>query len=266
MINMNINYIYPNNITTPNFQGNRRIIKDNTGKELYKTTTYLFRSDLNWNSFTKLLLDKYKNTPDVKIICHACSNGAEAYSLAAKLLLEAKDHTKKFFPILAKDLDKENLRLAREGYIGVQNIEMYNINAETNFKTDIFFKYIKPRNYEDDIALQPKVELKDKIVFEQGNILEDIDKIDGKNTVVMCRNFWPYLDKEKQHLLAQKLSQKLDESSLLVIGSYDSVYGIDALLHKNGFIQTKTKNVYTRAANLTSANYNSVLNLVLSKK
>ena len=82
----------------------------------------------------------------------------------------------------------------------------------------------------------------------------------------MCRNFWPYLDKEKQHLLAQKLSQKLDESSLLVIGSYDSVYGIDALLHKNGFIQTKTKNVYTRAANLTSANYNSVLNLVLSKK
>ena len=66
--------------------------------------------------------------------------------------------------------------------------------------------------------------------------------------MLLCRNFWPYLDAFKREELASKLEKKLDESSLVVIGDYDtSEAKTDELLMQHNFIPTTVKYVFTKA-------------------
>ena len=71
-----------------------------------------------------------------------------------------------------------------------------------------------------------------------------------KNNLVMCRNFWTYLpDNAARKRLASELANRLDETSLLVIGTFDKEYLIDELLVSSGFIQTKVENVFVKKTN-----------------
>ena len=76
--------------------------------------------------------------------------------------------------------------------------------------------------------------LREKIVFEQGNIEDKIDEIKPGNSLVMCRNFWPYLDEKRAKEILRKLCSKLDESSLIVVGNYDR-YISHMVLNQEGF-------------------------------
>lgn len=235
-----------NTYKIPTFKANRRIVCDESGKMLYKTTSYMFRPDLNWDSFVKLLQEKYANTKQVNIINHACSNGAEPFSLVIKLISILGEKAQKFFPIKAKDIDEENIRRARNGYIGIHNDDMYNMNEQMQGNIGKFLNYVPSRAMNDDLGVQPIMQVRENIEFKRSDIFNDIDELPESNTVLLCRNFWPYLDTTKQELLAQKLAQKLDKTSLVAVGNFDSECNIDKLLTKNGFIPTNVENVYTK--------------------
>lgn len=232
----------------PIFNANRREVYDNTGKMLYKTTTYLFRDDLNWHNFIKFLDSKYKDAEKVNIIVHCCSNGPEAYSCAASLINKLGDESKKFFPILARDINSENIRHAKQfGSMGLSEYDLYCANYYLNDNIGSYFNFVPPKSGDYSIAIVPKNKLKEKIHFEQGDIFKDLETIPNKNTVLMCRNFWPYLSYKKRIELAQKLSEKFDDTSLVVIGDFDRYNGaIDELLSDNGFMGTYLKNVFIK--------------------
>lgn len=235
-----------NTYKSPTFKGNRRVVYDETGKILYKTTSYMFRPDINWNAFVKLLQNKYVNTEHVNIINHACSNGAEPFSLVIKLLSNLGEKAKKFFPIKARDIDEENIRRAKNGYIGIHNTDMYNINEQMRGNVEQYLNYVAPRAMHDDLGIKPIDIIRDKIEFKRSDIFKDIEELPDSNTVLLCRNFWPYLDTQKQEVLAKKLAQKLDKTSLIAVGDFDSKCNIDKLLTKNGFIPTNVENIYTK--------------------
>lgn len=234
----------PNYAQNSVFHGNSRTIYKEQGKIAYRTTTSFFREDMNWDKFVSFLIDKYKNVPKVNIIAHACSNGAEPYSLAIKLM-ERNCDPQKFFPILARDINPENIIAAKSGIIGIKNYELYKINAETKNNIGKYFKISKRFFTVDDIALKPKPNLKDKVEFIQADILKDIENVPKSNTVILCRNFWPYLAESKREFLAHKLS-KLDKSSLVVFGSFDSSSDVYGLLSDAGFKETKVEYVFEK--------------------
>ena len=66
------NYNYKNAIAS---KGNARAVVDKNNNLLYRTTTYFFREDLDWDNFFALLKRKYQNVPKVNFINHCCSNG-----------------------------------------------------------------------------------------------------------------------------------------------------------------------------------------------
>lgn len=206
----------------------------------------MFRPDLNWDSFVKLLQEKYANTEQVNVINHACSNGAEPFSLVIKLLSKLGEKAQKFFPIKAKDIDAENIRRAKNGYIGIHNDDMYNINTQMQGKVGEFLNYVPSRAMNDDLGVQPIKQVRENVEFKRSDIFNDVDTIPSSNTVLLCRNFWPYLDTTKQELLADKLAQKLDKTSLLAVGDFDFQCDIDNLLTKRGFVPTYVENVYTK--------------------
>lgn len=238
------------NVCHPNFQGNRRYVYNKNGDFLYRTTTYFFRDDLNWNAFIKFISNKYKNADRVNILNHACSNGQEPYSLAAKLMQTLGEEAEKFFPIIAKDIDKENIKSAKTGRLGIKAQDLFRINHYIQDNVSAYFDKGKPENPDNDLVLIPKTDLRDSVIFSQSDIFDDIKTIPQKNTIVMCRNFWPYLTPQKREILAAGLSERLDSSSLIVIGDFD-FHSVYELLKKYKIMETGIKNVYSIKDNLS---------------
>ena len=237
------NYNY---LPRPRFKGNNRKVCNESGDLLYKTTTCFFREDLDWNDLVSLLAYKYKSTNKVNIINHSCSNGPEPFSLTAKLIQVLGSKAEKFFPIKAKDIDYNNIESAKRGRMGILLNELYKINRNLNNNINTYFAYGKSQNPQNDLVLIPKPNIKDKVIFSQSDIFEDVNTMPGENTVLLCRNFWPYLTPEKRTMLAQKLSEKLNKTSLVVIGHFDDGSNIGSLLEKHGFTSAGVGRVYTK--------------------
>lgn len=237
--------ISPISYRTPNFQSNKRSIFDDQGKLLYKTTTYMFRDDFDWNPFLELIKSKYANTPKVNFVIEGCSNGAECYSAAMKILTELANESKKFFPIIARDIDSCNIENAKQGaQIGITDYDLYRINYHTKGRINEFMEYKQTSNPSYFAALAPKQALQEQIQFSKGDIMQDIYNIPNKNTILLCRNFWQYLNEENKNKIARVLSERLDHSSLVGIGAFDS--GAQEALEANGFLQTGVENIYTK--------------------
>ena len=231
------------------FKSNNRRIIDKSGRLLYKTTTYFFRDDLNWHEFINLLKNKYQNIPKVNIINHACSNGPEAYSLIMQLITSLGKTAEKFFPILAKDINRDNIINAQKGgKIGINNSDLYKINYYTNNNLNHFFSFHPSQSSDYHLALKPRAVLKDKVIFQQGDTLQDVSEIQFQNTVLLCRNFWQYLKDSNCKFLAQKLGEKMDKTGLLVLGEHDILSSnADKYLAENGFRRLFNRYVYEKS-------------------
>ena len=230
----------------PSSKGNNREVYNQSGKFLYKTTTYFFRDDLNWSNFVDLLKEKYKTTPKINIINHACSNGQESYSLVIKLMQKLGKEVEKFLPIQAKDIDIDNIASAIRGHLGIKLHDIYRINSYTNNNITTYFNYGEASNPNSDLVLIPKENIKDKVIFNQSDILKDSDKKLPNNTILLCRNLWPYLKLTDREMLAQKLWKNFGKNSLLAIGDFDDKSNTAQLLKKQGFVETGVSRVYTK--------------------
>ena len=235
--------------TPPKFQGNNRRVTDKSGALLYKTTTYFFRNDLDWDKFINLLVTKYKNTGKVNLINHTCSNGPEAYSIIMKLITRLGASAEKFFPIQARDINPDNILSAQNGGgMGINNEDLYRINYYTKNNINSFLNFQPARTPDYQLAVVPKPILKNRVQFSQGDIFQDIENMPDKNTVLLCRNFWQYLKENECGLLAEKLSRKIDNTSLVVLGEYDiNQSSAPKYLAKYGFIPVDSPYVYSKS-------------------
>lgn len=238
--------ISPVSYKAPDFRANRRSIFDNNCKLLYKTTTYFFRDDFDWQNFLELIKYKYRNTEKVNFIIEGCSNGAECYSCAMKLLTGfGEREAKKFFPIIAKDIDYENIQNAKNGrQMGISDYDLFRINYHTKNRLYEFMNFNIPISEANTMSLSPKQKLRDCIDFSQANIMQDLENIPSRNTILFCRNFWQYLDTNQRSKLAYTLGQKFDSSSIVCIGDFDS--GAEEVLIQNGFEPIHIKNLYIK--------------------
>lgn len=225
-------------------------VNDTNGELKYRGDTVMCRDDLYFPEVVDFLDNKYKNVPKVNVIIHACSDGEEVYSFLGVLISKLKEKAAKFLPLTAKDINSKHIKLAQKG---IYNITMSEYMIANDCMNGDFYNYFKliPRKRPKDPRLKytttVKVDntLKSLVNFSQGNILEDVQKADLKNTVLFARNFWPYLSAIGKDKLAQYLSEKMDPTSTLIIGDYDKEEAhIDWLLKNYGFVETKIKNVY----------------------
>lgn len=230
-------FISPIQTYNPVYRGNNREVFNKSGKLLYKTTTYFFREDLNWTNLAEFLGKKYKTAEKVNVLNHACSNGQEPYTLAVKLIQVLGKEAKKFFPIQAKDIDFDNIESANRGRLGIKLSDMYRINYYTKDKLTSFFTLGKPENPNSDLVLIPKEKIKIKVNFSQADILKDTSKKLPDNTVILCRNFWPYLSPAERKHLVSNLYRNIGNNSLVITGDFDHCTDTQELLKSHGFAE-----------------------------
>lgn len=249
--------IYPlqNYSFTPAFKSNTRYVTDKAGQVIYRNTTNFFRNDLDWNAFAEFVKNKYKDADKVNVICHACSDGSEPMSLAILLQEKLGHDAAKFFPITAKDLDSTVIYMANGNYINMDYSDFELINKYTNNKFSKYFSYPqRGLGIEDDYPVRIMPELKKQIKFSVADITEDIHNLPARNTILFCRNFWPYLENKSEiYRLAANLASRLKDNCTVVTGFYDNTVALPALLKQEGFkwvapnvYETKPKPLYYR--------------------
>ena len=224
-----------------NFKHYRHDLLNKSGKVINRGDTCFFRTDLDFNYLINYLEFKYCDTDKVNIIAHASSDGEEVYSLISTMLhsLGIKP-AKKYLPIDARDIEKEHIKRAQLGHYSFKKFEEYSADSYLGENFSDYFNYLSPRR----IKVNPN--LKEYVKFSQLNILDDVQMIDFNNTVLLARNFWHYIGSDNIKKLAAKLSDRMNKTSVLVIGDYDKAYGIDNILRRYGFYESQVNNVFEK--------------------
>lgn len=216
----------------------------------YSTETWFLRDDMNWETLVNYFSKKYDTAKKINLINHACSAGLETYTLLMQLIKTLGKESQKFLPIIARDIDNEAIECAKQGCFKLCDEEL--TNARESLK-DIFTEnlYIekdfsaKTRTWQDNEYIATcRKELKENINFEQSDIFNDKELINKDNIILLLRNVWKYLGEYKVSELANFLANNMKPTSLLVIGSYDWLYGINLLLEEYGFKKTPIEHVY----------------------
>lgn len=216
----------------PTFTSNCREVtykehRDVTGNLAVKhrNTTCFYRSDLNWDDLVEYLDKKYAKENKINTYCYACSDGSEPYSFIMKMISKlGNDKADKFFPIEAKDYDSFIIDKALSKRIGLVSYEPRSINDQIKGSLDDYMEFLGKSDLKSYVELVYAVKdnLFSKVHFTQANVLADVNKIKPDNSVVFCRNFWPYLrDQNKINSLAQSLYQRLGNNSCVILGDYD---------------------------------------------
>lgn len=223
----------------------RVVYKDSNKKDiLYMNNTSLFRNDIYW----EMMIDYIVNNGNIKkIYCYACSDGSEPYSIAIALISKlGYKNAKKFFPIIARDIDLYVLNRANTGNITLRNNDLKKLKKYTK-KAGIKFIEEKPFSKSDnENNYKVTKELRECVDFKPGNFVHDSEINNFKNSAVFFRNVWPYLSAGNLNFLLKNLEENIDESALLIVGEYDKgklaldnddKFYFDNLLYNNGFIE-----------------------------
>ena len=249
-----------NQQSTINFKTSyRKVIKPGyLMGDCYEASTCFFRKDIQWNRFFNHIIEKYRNTQKINVFSLASSDGSEAYSIAMLLISKlGEEGAKKFFPIIAVDFDKTITRNARKGFMNLSADDELRINKYTGNKLNKFFERTnrsflsEPMGGSETRELLTKFKtrpvLQDKVVFITEDLNTYVEKMPDKNNLIFCRNCWPYLWRTSDKF-AQKLSQKTDKNSYLVVGNFDTLCCPMNLKNCYGFSMSKDfQNVFDKS-------------------
>ena len=249
---------------------------DTFDKGIVRTSTNLFRDDLDWLGLIKYIKTHFTNKSKVNMYSLASSDGSEAYSLAISIKEKMEhDNQEKFLPITACDIDKEVINVANKRRINIYNIEFfmaeknYDINIEKYFKNKSVSVMINNdiTSESDTISsFEPIKELQDAVKYKNIDILTALNELeDDGNTVILCRNVFPYLSINYTDKVIQSARNKLKDGSLFIIGDYDGYTDIEEKLAKNGFFQPILNNGSIYSCNIFQrGSYKEITNKLYS--
>ena len=244
----NINRQY-NRLSNVNFGYRCEEQKDENGVVVNRNTTAIARAGLHVNSLPSFLEEVFPGDERVIMMDYGCSTGEEPSTIFLSLHHKLKDKAiQKYCPIIAKDINPENIDRAKNGNIIAIFDEVWWLKQSFGPKRYDYFYITDLLN--GKYRLTPKPLLADNIKYFVADIREDSHKIPNRRVVLSCRNFWPYLSKEDQHMVLKNISQRLtDDQNLLIVGDFDlaAQNGItEDMLKQYGFEQTKYKFIYRK--------------------
>lgn len=213
---------------TVSFGSNGRIVKDAQGN-MHRNVTLMFRDDFGWNweKFVESLDENFSKKDKVNVICQACSDGSEPYTLVISLLENlGEEKAQKFLPLIAKDFDDKILAGPQAGLINLseKDIEQF---KKRNIDFDKYFDESKDiLIIENDFDKVPKktyaakAVLQKNIIFKQGDVFEDLRTLeDNSNTVFLFRNALEYLkDWDTVDRFLNLVDEKLKPGSVFLSG------------------------------------------------
>lgn len=219
-----------------------------------RNDTCFFREENFFPRLTKLICEEFKNTPKVNIYCYGCSDGSEPFTVAMRMLtMQDESNPQKFLPIIARDIDPVAIQKAiNNDYVITKNEKEYiEYFTHGQYKRFFYQPYEEPDN-KNGSQVFVRSELYDNVDFGIGDIFKDLKKINPRNTVLLARNFWPYINDVQRKAFFKDLYNHLDSGSYFVTGEFDhqgidwQLIDLDYEITKVGFERTPIKYVYKK--------------------
>ena len=205
----------------------------------YKNNTGFFRNEYFGNGLTNFLSEHFKNTKKVNMYCYGCSDGSEPYTFIMRMLNSPEKKPEKFFPIIARDIDSEAIQRVESKKYSLTEAEEYRINEYTGGQIEKYFDDLYYGKYSAKKILYNNVD------FAIGDILKDYKKINPKNSVILARNFWPYVDQQYSvSRFLKKLYDHLESGSVIAVGQFDDGIGISNILLEKGFVRSPYRSIF----------------------
>jgi len=158
--------------------------------------------------------------PQARIWSAGCSTGQEPYSVAMavhEFILgnRALDLRGENFPILATDVSRKSLAMARKGSFPNHMLDR-GLSAEQRNR---YFSQTE----NSGIASE---ELRRLIEFRQLNLIDRLNVV-GQFEVIFCRNVLIYFDAGIRQQICQQFYDLLTPGGLLIVGAAESLYRLD---------------------------------------
>lgn len=193
-------------------------------KVVSSNSTFFFRNDLNWKEIGYDINSQFPPTK-VNTYVFGCSDGSEPYSLAVALIEQLGYETaKKYFPIHAGDIDSQMIKEAKSGKIRATNDDIIQfLKIAGSRELDKYFSSEKIGQNSYELTMSDL--LRDNIIFTQEDIADGFDNVQKSTNLILCRNLWKYLSPHKIAELTWKMHKNLDETSRVLIGTFDKKRG-----------------------------------------
>jgi len=242
--------------TTPSFKRWERETIDPRKGVVNRNNTIFFRDHDFFPKLTKLLSKEFKKAPKVNTYCFGCSDGSEVFTFIMSMLTTKKEsNPQKFFPIKASDIDPVAIQKANNNdyHITLHEKEKISFFTRKQYNRFISQPFGEPADDKKGTKVFVNKELYDCVDFKIKNILTDYKEINPKNSIVMIRNFWPYIDYLDRIIFFRNLYNHLDSGSYIVIGDFDQkgiAYQLQGNfeqdIEKMGFKPTSMRYVFTK--------------------
>lgn len=233
--NMNIRKLFSHLFTPPDraYTNTQKILIGGN----HSIETYLFRDQVI-EELPKIITERFPE--GANIICYACSNGHEPYSLAMKLCdIAGKDNVKSKYPISGFDRCEDIIKICRDGQIILPSNVDQILKAKTLFPfSEAFSEGFSLQNSEVGKRISPACSskgttfklhtvnkpLREFVTFESGDLMNDVKSFSFNQPVIfMFRNVWFSFTFSQVQYLAHHLSKNLPRGSLLIIGDRDQM-------------------------------------------
>ena len=179
--------------------------------------TFFFRDKTPFEIFEQAILPAFKTSRAgrrLKIWCAAASSGQEPYSLAMLLDENAGPDA----DILATDMSAAVLEKAKAG-----------VYSQFEVQRGLPIQRLVKHFDQTGESWKVKPQLRQKVRFEQGNLLEDFSRY-GRQDVIFCRNVLIYFDIDTKAKVLERLADLLADDGYLILGAAETVVGLTEAL------------------------------------
>ncbi len=177
--------------------------------------TYFFRDEKPFTTLCKDIIPmiRAKSGGKISIWSAGCSTGQEPYSLA---MILNENFPEIDFSIDATDVSDSALAKAKAGVYS-------KLELSRGIDQNRVSRHFKTLN---DHEWQISEKLKSKVSFSKFNLLSDVYK-KGHYDIIFCRNVLIYQNFDNRQAIIKKLGETLKGHGLLLLGSGESIIGMD---------------------------------------
>ena len=181
--------------------------------------TSFFRGPRVFDNLKKYIIPKLINenvySRTIKIWCACCSTGQEPYSIMMLLMKDFPELENWNISLLATDVSENALTKARSGIYS-------RFEVIRGLSTDLKEKYFLETQ---DNQYQIRYDLRQKIKFQQVNLLEGFYALGGPFDIILLRNALIYFAPEVITGIFQKLRGAIKDTGFLILGESESIMG-----------------------------------------
>lgn len=182
--------------------------------------TAFFREEHHFDILASLAPAWQRQHGTISVWCSASSTGEEPYSILMSLS-EALGTTTPAVNLVASDLDTQVLSKAEAGVYPIDRIEKLSAARKRQF-------FLRGKGAQAGLV-RAREELRERVRFEQINLLDSVWPVRGPFDAIFCRNVMIYFDKKTQRAILERFLPLLRPDGRLFVGHSESLAHVSDL-------------------------------------